>query len=939
MRALRFPRVLTLILCVALASVSCEEIFGGPDDPYNPGGTPSTPSNNNKPTYTITVSPSGTINFPASGGTVYLGVTTNAETFGATFPKRDWLKLAYSKDKTGIDATISANDSGSNREFEITVYALNKGSDEHLAEVVLKCVQPAMGGSSSQNIEYGGEEYSTSIRFDFGNSSISAQGCEVLTMTGTYPADASSASVSLIGNKDLPQIAMLCNSGGDILMLSRDLCPNGTQVTIDARSSALAYVTLHPLFGPVIGKEDFGLLKDMILNASSFSAFEKQVDAAIKAERPLFDESNTSLRNAFDNLMVELCSNIDNPETRTTNMESISGEGYLNINVEGKVVSISPCGLTPYYSGKIMDADDNVVAYMDIPAGEDYGVSDLLFRWGNFKYGKPVSFDFNGFRKEYEGEYYFHFDRNTATAQADNFCSLLCNFLDIVGAGLSAKEFKSQFIGDIAYYANKNIAAFSAFADGKVDNLEVAEFGWGFLVDFMNSEKFASWFKKEATKASAKAVAKKINLISAIYCGIRGSANALTRIGFRLNAPNEVNFCLCNVGSFPLYPCSYVTLVLVSGDQQEGVTGELLDKPIKVRVHTGNNDNAAERFLVNFTVYQGEGSVSDEYVETDRNLEAQTWWRLGPGGPYQVLRAEVLDYASHGVISEFPLYIEATNTDAGQFNKTPIPEKLRGLWKMNSEQVDMERVTIALGENKASFYDPIFPGRDFKDIPVWAEEISNKEYNIYFYDQDGSGEYPMFMNHVTIVNSKTIIIDNLYNFYEGREFIVQGSLSQPFKQVSLLCEFDNSAGQHAQVNCYAYQGSNLTVTPYGTDYHVVIDKSAGDKVEKLSFDIKRVASVAGYDYRVRDLEYLYDEWWIYDSSTNPVTWEHKYESLKLDDVPLIFNVSGTAWWTANAYTAINYMSTSEVSPEDNMYYTKEGHVAIGDNVFRIQVVF
>ena len=53
MRALRFSRVLAFFLCATLAAVSCEEIFGGPDDPYNPGGTPSTPGNNNKPTYTI----------------------------------------------------------------------------------------------------------------------------------------------------------------------------------------------------------------------------------------------------------------------------------------------------------------------------------------------------------------------------------------------------------------------------------------------------------------------------------------------------------------------------------------------------------------------------------------------------------------------------------------------------------------------------------------------------------------------------------------------------------------------------------------------------------------------------------------------------------------------------------------------------------------------
>lgn len=178
MRALRFSRVLAFFLCATLATVSCEEIFGGPDDPYNPGGTPSTPGNNNKPCYTISITPSGIINFPASGGTVYLGVKTNAETFGATFPKRDWLKLAYSKDKTGIDATIAANDSGASREFQITVYALNKGSDEHLAEIVLNCVQPSFNLKAAR--------YGNSEQFQTDIDAIVTYACDLRALRWCY---------------------------------------------------------------------------------------------------------------------------------------------------------------------------------------------------------------------------------------------------------------------------------------------------------------------------------------------------------------------------------------------------------------------------------------------------------------------------------------------------------------------------------------------------------------------------------------------------------------------------------------------------------------------------------------------------------------------------------------------------------------------------------
>ncbi|MBR4809046.1 MAG: BACON domain-containing protein [Bacteroidales bacterium] len=139
MRPFRYSRILALALCVTTAFVACDDIFG-PDDPYNPN-TPSTPSGNK---YTLTVSPKGTVSFPADGGMVHFSVSTTADKFGASFPKRDWLKLAFSEDGNGIDATVTANDTGESREFQITIWGRKSGSDENVVEEVVSCIQPAM---------------------------------------------------------------------------------------------------------------------------------------------------------------------------------------------------------------------------------------------------------------------------------------------------------------------------------------------------------------------------------------------------------------------------------------------------------------------------------------------------------------------------------------------------------------------------------------------------------------------------------------------------------------------------------------------------------------------------------------------------------------------------------------------------------------------------
>ena len=176
MKLFRFFRVLALALCALSSAVSCDWLFDGPDDPYSPS-TPSTPGGSK---YTISVSPKGTVTFPADGGTVYFAVSTNADKFGASFPKKDWLKLAFSKDSDGIDATVTANDSGSPREFQITFWGRNSGSDENIVEQVVNCVQPAGSGNGI------GATYSVSETFQNDLDAIVTYALDIRALRWAY---------------------------------------------------------------------------------------------------------------------------------------------------------------------------------------------------------------------------------------------------------------------------------------------------------------------------------------------------------------------------------------------------------------------------------------------------------------------------------------------------------------------------------------------------------------------------------------------------------------------------------------------------------------------------------------------------------------------------------------------------------------------------------
>ena len=149
MKTFRSLKAFTLAICASFVAVSCiGDIFGdifGPSEPSDP--TPDPPE---EITYTIKVTPAGPVQFPAEGGSISFTATTNADNTTCSYPKNDWLTVAYDKSSKVYVATAVANDSGSDREFELKFYAKLKGSDEKVATIVVKATQPFIPAEPSK---------------------------------------------------------------------------------------------------------------------------------------------------------------------------------------------------------------------------------------------------------------------------------------------------------------------------------------------------------------------------------------------------------------------------------------------------------------------------------------------------------------------------------------------------------------------------------------------------------------------------------------------------------------------------------------------------------------------------------------------------------------------------------------------------------------------
>jgi hypothetical protein len=140
----RLIRALIGGLSLAFLMVSCEE------EPLDP--TP-VPDPEPKPvTYSISVTPNGTVEVPAEGGMVEFKITTsNTDYYGYTFPKRDWMSGAIEKDRKVIVITFLANDSGSERSNEVTFFGQLEGAkdDEYVVTEKVKVVQAAKEGGQT----------------------------------------------------------------------------------------------------------------------------------------------------------------------------------------------------------------------------------------------------------------------------------------------------------------------------------------------------------------------------------------------------------------------------------------------------------------------------------------------------------------------------------------------------------------------------------------------------------------------------------------------------------------------------------------------------------------------------------------------------------------------------------------------------------------------
>lgn len=484
------------------------------------------------------------------------------------------------------------------------------------------------------------ENSTTKVKIDVATSDLDISEGEyaINTLLGTTPLSQTVCEIPSIYN-DLPQLYFVTDDNDNIILLSRKCISKDDKITINEETTALALATFNPLFVGTT-KDDFDKIEALIKSTPSYNSFLDIVKKTIGQRKSVFDANNTELLVALNNVLEEVCSNINVEEqsknsifTRASNIEGINPDP-VSVQTSGVDVIVRNKGLIPTYECQVYHGPRLIDTRL-IESHKAYGFLDLYSTEEDLIYGEPQTFTLAN-----EGEYRFYLDRTTDKAINDFSRRLWGDVLSMVGLYNSGAilENSAAVIGAIG----------ALLVNPDTDFTDVLKAVSGLAINIGISMKWEL----------AGAVLTKINVI---YNVLKGFSNEMSRVVLGFTAPYNIDFCLCSY-NYSITSCTETEIEIVSGDNQEGFAGQRLMLPLTVSTKVFADDGTElERSTyqkVKFEVISGGGTVSRGIVGTEAGSKlASTYWTIGKEGEQKV-KAVIVDMVTGVEVSE-PVFFTA----------------------------------------------------------------------------------------------------------------------------------------------------------------------------------------------------------------------------------------------------------------------------------------
>ena len=313
---------------------------------------------------------------------------------------------------------------------------------------------------------------------------------------------------------------------------------------------------------------------------------------------------------------------LSTPQTRaiSTNIAGID-PGPFVIRSNGNTVSIYNTGLVPTYECRVYYGGMELARFNKlIESRSSYGFLDIFTHteW-NMNLGTPTDFTFSD-----EGRYDFYCDRMTPRALRDFSLKLMSDAFTILGIEATSDDAIENLLVDLGNYL-ADVDALLANPTGYIQNVLITISNWAF---------------QKGTTLKWKNVGELLHKIDLVYNAVKGTGNGVARIIWGITAKPTVEFNLCYYNN-TIGSCTEVTLEIVSGNNQTGISGEKLTLPLTVSAKIIADDDSETTLDDNqgilFEVVSGGGSIEERFVKIDPSTgTASTYWTLGENGTQEV---------------------------------------------------------------------------------------------------------------------------------------------------------------------------------------------------------------------------------------------------------------------------------------------------------------
>lgn len=507
-------------------------------------------------------------------------------------------------------------------------------------------------------------------------------GNKLSTAAGEIEIDGGECEMQALSNDNVQTFVV--NDGENVFLMARTPLNNTSNIVLDAQSTALALVTMYPLFSPV-NAEGYPELVSLITSSDRYPALLNEVEKSIDEKRNIYDIENESLLKAFNNLIEDLCVDAEDEvygdslavianrnlmPSRATYESPRLDPTYIDADITGNTLTLRAVGLTPTYFGTV-SIPGGRIQDLALRSRNDFGGMDLFTKTvGNWRYGDPTTFGFTT-----DGEHHFEFSRMTPEATADFYLRLANCLLCALGIEMNGSLVE---IGNSISRAMIN--AGSGVNDRVIDPMAWIGIAYDAILQQISSGNVLGMVDvSDSFIFGARFLAGSLNW----YNRIKGIGNAATRVAFSLSAPETFDFCLCYYDNL-VSTCSVADLRISAGNNQIGYANQKLIEPISVYVSSFDENGmpveSSNYHRVKFEISEGGGKLSSELVTVGSDHIAAVDWTLGES-TFQEVRAVVVDIITEKEISD-PVYFKAS------LEKAEVTVRLD--WSQHSGDTDID---------------------------------------------------------------------------------------------------------------------------------------------------------------------------------------------------------------------------------------------------------